>query len=162
MFECIKKLIKLYKLNRFIKNTTIDKIDSISGYDFEEYIVALFESAGFECKHTSKSKDNGIDLIACKNNISIAIQTKLYYKTKVSNSAVQEVYTGKCFYDCDMAIVVTNSHFSAPAIAVAKKLDVGLIDRELLECLILKSYKERKYILDNLIYHLYTNKKPVN
>lgn len=158
MFECVKKLIKLCRLNRFIKNITIDKIDSVSGYDFEEYVVALFESAGFECRHTPKSKDNGVDLIASKNNMSIAIQTKLYYKTKVSNSAVQEVYTGKSFYDCDMAVVITNSHFSAPAIAVSEKLDVGLIDRETLVDLISKPYKERKYILDNLIYKLYTNK----
>lgn len=156
MFRIIKDKIYRRKQNNLITNTPIEKVDSISGYDFEQYVLALFESAHFTCIQTSKSKDNGVDLIAKKNNISIAIQTKLYYKRSVSNSAIQEVYTGAHYYNCTLSLVVTNSHFSNPAISVAQKLNVGLIDRDILSNLISASSREREYIIDNIIYSLYT------
>lgn len=160
MFSILKSKFKKLKLNKFIQSTPIEKIDSISGYDFENYVSTLFESAGFDCKATPKSKDNGVDLIATKDGISVSIQTKLYYHHKVSNSAVQEVYTGADYFGTTLSLVVTNWYFSSPAISVAEKLNVGLIDRTALTNLIKSNAPEREYILDNLIYSLYTKKQP--
>lgn len=160
LLEKIKNKIHKAKLNRFIQNTPIEKIDSLSGYDFEKYVCSLFESASFSCKTTSKSKDNGVDLLAQKDGITIAIQTKLYYNHKVSNSAIQEVYTGADFLDTNLSLVVTNWYFSTPATAVAQKLNVGLIDRNMLTRIISTTPKNREYLLDNLIYSLYTKKQP--
>lgn len=160
MFTYLKNKFRKIQLNKFIQSTPIEKIDSISGYDFENYVSTLFESVGFDCKPTPKSKDNGIDLIVKKDGISVAIQTKLYYNHKVSNSAIQEVYTGADYFDTTLSLVITNWYFSAPAITVAEKLNVGLIDRTTLTNLIKSNVRDREYILDNLIYSLYTKKQP--
>lgn len=46
----------------------------------------------------------------------------------MGNSAVQEAVAGKSYYDCDEAMVITNSVFYPGAIALAKANDVTLID----------------------------------
>ena len=141
------------KVNKYLKNVNISQIDSLNGYDFEEYIATLFESCGFKCDTTPKSKDNGVDIIATKNNIKIAIQTKLYYNHKVSNSAIQQVYTGCIYHKCDIPMVITNSFFSKPSQQVAKSLKVLRFDRKHLENIINKSKSDKKYILDNIMYN---------
>lgn len=78
---------------------------------------------------------------------------RAWYSGSVGVSAVQEVFAGKSFYDCDEAIVVTNSYFTAPAINTANKLVVTLWDRtrlieELAETqsfIIFEKYLERYY-----------------
>ncbi|GGG14962.1 hypothetical protein GCM10010912_69230 [Paenibacillus albidus] len=42
---------------------------------------------------------------------------------------MQEVFAGKAFYDCNVAMVVTNSTLTAPAANTARKLGVTLWDR---------------------------------
>ena len=68
-----------------------------------------------------------MDLIAKKHRTTYAVQCKLY-QGKVGNSAVQEAVAGKSYYDCDEAIVITNSVFYPGAIALAEANDVILID----------------------------------
>ena len=54
-----------------------------------------------------------------KHRTTYAVQCKLY-QGKVGNSAVQEAVAGKSYYDCDEAMVITNSVFYPGAIALAK------------------------------------------
>ena len=51
-----------------------------------------------------------------------------YYSHTVGNKAVQEAYSWAGFYDCDHAMVMTNSTFSRAAKELAEKLDVQLME----------------------------------
>lgn len=108
------------------------KIDSIStsGVYFENIACHLLEANGFEnIRNTPASGDYGIDILAEKDGISYAIQCKCY-SNKIGNKAVQEAFSGKQFYNCMVAVVLTNSHFTKSAIETAKATNVLLWDRE--------------------------------
>lgn len=80
----------------------IDKLDN--GYQFEEYIANLLKRIGYtNVKVTSGSGDNGADVLAEKNGITYAIQCKwsLYGKNNIGNKAIQEIFSGKTFYNKD-------------------------------------------------------------
>ena len=110
-------------------------IDNLAGYEFEEFIASLLNNLGYEAKVTQESGDYGIDVVAIKDNIRYAIQCK-NYSQPVGNKAIQEAYSGKNYYDCHVAIVVTNNHFTTNAINQAKMNKVVLWDRNKLEELI--------------------------
>ena len=147
--------IEKYFLRKYISKIDISSIDSLSGYEFEDFLTALFKCIGFKVIETQKSKDYGADLIIKTKNISIAIQCKLYFNHKVSNSAIQEIASAKKYYNTDIAVVITNSYFSKPASILADKNNVILWDRELI-LKILRSIKNksnkllRKYILSTI------------
>ena len=81
---------------------------------------------------TSSSGDFGIDVLAKDNNdILYGFQCKLYSNT-VGNDAIQQAYSGKKHYNCDIAIVVTNNTFTEQAIQQARETQVILWDRKVL------------------------------
>jgi hypothetical protein len=49
------------------------------------------------------------------------------YSTPVGNDAVQEVFAGMNYYECDHAVVVTNNSFTKSAIDLSEKLKVELL-----------------------------------
>lgn len=51
----------------------------------------------------------------------------------MGNTPIQEVYAGKNFYKCDIAVVMTNSFFTPKAIELAQSTGVLLWDRQKLE-----------------------------
>ncbi|WP_066314558.1 restriction endonuclease [Bacillus sp. FJAT-29814] len=109
---------------------SFEEIDKMTGIQFEEFVENLLKKSGYTNVETTKaSGDEGVDIIAYRNGKKIAIQCKRY-KAKISNSAVQQVYSGKSFYDCHEAYVITNSQFTENAVTLARKLKVKLIDRE--------------------------------
>ena len=111
----------------------------------------FFNYIGFKASTTSVTGDNGIDILAKSGHNSIGIQTKLYYNHNVGNKAVQEVFSGKNFFQLNHAIVVTNSKFSQPAITLANQLKVGLIDRNTLNLMLTSSKKENRILIKNII-----------
>ena len=116
--------------NKFRNNTTLEYIDSLNGIEFEEFIMKLLKYLNFEESYTTKETgDYGIDVIAIKNNVKYAIQCKNYLN-HVGNKAIQEAYSGKDYYDCHVAIVVTNNYFTNNAIKQANKNKVVLWDRD--------------------------------
>lgn len=123
--------IDLPSYSGFCKNnlTLIEKIDCMSGKEFEAFIATLFQKKGFKVSQTPLSGDFGIDVIIENSLIKIGIQTKCY-NDKVSNSAVQEAVTGIKHYNLDKAMVITNNYFQPSAIALAKDNNVILWDRD--------------------------------
>jgi len=94
-------------------------------------MASFFERIGYKVSKTPVSGYEGLDLILEKNGSRIGVQCKRYIG-KISVSAIQEAYAGKDMYDCDEALVVTNSLFTAPAKKMAEKLNVALWDRSTL------------------------------
>lgn len=97
---------------------------SMSGWDFERYCADCLLKKGFtKAEVTSGSGDHGVDIIAEQNGIRFGIQCKLY-QGQIPNKAVQEAYTGASYYDCDVAVIMSNSELTNQAQAEAKKLRV--------------------------------------
>jgi restriction system protein len=111
------------------RTSKIEALDLLDGVEFEEFIGRYFARTGYKVSMTKASGDDGVDLIVQKAGIKTAVQCKRYLGN-VGVSAVQEVYAGKDLYDCDAAIVLTNSYFTKPATVAAKKLGVVLWDRD--------------------------------
>lgn len=117
---------------------SIDRIDSMEGIEFEKFIKKLLEKHGYKnVKTTPASNDYGIDVLAEKERVKYAFQCK-NYSSDVGSKAVQEVYSGKKYYDCHVGVVVTNRFFTRQAIELAKKNDVLLWDRNKLKSMIEK------------------------
>lgn len=96
-----------------------NKIDSLNGFEFENFLSQLFKQMGYQVKSTKLSGDQGADLIISKYNEKIAVQAKRY-NNKVSNRAVQEVVASIPHYGANKGMVVTNSYFTKSAIELAK------------------------------------------
>ena len=97
---------------------------SMSGWDFEHYCADCLLKKGFaKAEVTSGSGDHGVDIIAEQNGIRFGIQCKLY-QGQIPNKAVQEAYTGASYYDCDVAVIMSNSELTKQAQTEAKKLRV--------------------------------------
>lgn len=126
----------------FINKCNLNYIDNLDGFEFEKFCTELLIINGYEnVQNTPKSIDYGIDIIAERDNIKYAIQCKRY-KGKVGNEAVQEAVTGKEYYGCNLAIVLTNSLFTQNAQVLSRSAGVILWDRNILKNMIERN-KER-------------------
>lgn len=114
-----------------LSRTGIFDIDEMEGLEFENRLKIMFENLGYKVEHTGKSGDAGVDLILWKYGQKTAVQAKRY-EGNVGVSAVQEVHTGMDYYDCDRAIIVTNSKFTDEALRVANKTNIKLWNRNYL------------------------------
>ena len=96
----------------------------------------LLRKLGYErVKVTQGSGDQGVDVIAVKNDKKYAIQCKRYSK-KLGNKPVQEVNAGRTIYGCSIAVVVTNNYFTDGAKEAAQATGVELWDRDTLKRMI--------------------------
>lgn len=128
---------KFRKYNFSKKNK--ENVPDMRGLDFEEYLSSLFFRMGFKNRVTPGSYDFGADIILSDGKKKIVIQAKRY-KSKVGIKAVQEVFTAQHFFDADESYLITNSTFTKPAMIMAKKLNVKLVDKNKLKML------EKKYL----------------
>ena len=111
---------------------SISDIDNMDGLCFESFCAGLLLKTGFErTEITPGSGDQGIDVIGFKDDIQYGIQCKCY-SSDVGNKAVQEAYSGKEFYNCHVAAVLTNRYFTVSAKELARKNRVLLWDRDYL------------------------------
>jgi len=114
-------------------------LTEVDPYQFEKLCCEILANAGWVSRTTKGSNDQGVDVIAEKDSVRLAIQCKMY-NTSVTNKAVQEIYAGCVFYDCHVAMVVTNSDFTVSARQLAGKLNVVLVNFNELESVANKVY----------------------
>ena len=119
-FLCIKK--------RMLVNSSLSRIDMMSGVEFEEFCIAAFKKKGYSAKPTDTTGDYGADIILKKDHSKIVVQCKRY-KGSVGIAAVQEAIGAVGYYKADRAMVVTNSRFTPNAVNLAKANNVELWDR---------------------------------
>ncbi|MBO7327034.1 MAG: restriction endonuclease, partial [Clostridia bacterium] len=110
---------------------SIVDIDLMTGTEFEEFLCIFFTNQGYKCQTTKASGDQGIDLIAVKDDVKLAIQAKCYTGS-VGNHAVMEAVAGTKYYKANRTMVITNSTFTKSAIELAKANNVILWDRQTL------------------------------
>lgn len=108
----------------------IHRVDGMEGHEFERWCAELLKRNGFsDVEVTPGSNDQGVDIIAVKDQIRYAIQCKCY-SSDLGNTPVQEVNTGKAIYKCQVGAVMTNSHFTAGAKQAAEATGTLLWDRD--------------------------------
>jgi len=139
----IFKLIDRIITNNFLKKLDINKIDSLDGLAFEEFLYYSFKSLGIKVTRTKSSRDYGADLVLKIKKQTIVIQSKLYFNHSVGNSAIQEIASARTYYNADSGVVITNSYFTKSACNLATSTQVRLVDRNML-CEFLSSNKSRK------------------
>ena len=126
------------EIKKSIDTKSLEFVDQLDGLGFEEYVRKLLIKLGYSnVQKTKASGDYGIDILAEKDNVTYAIQCKLY-SSKLGNDCVQEACAGKKYYKKDLAVVITNSTFTQGAIELAKETNVVLWDRKILDNMLQK------------------------
>jgi len=132
---------------------SVSSLDGMEGHTFEYFCADLLKKIGYSnVRVTPASGDQGVDILAEKNSIRYAIQCK-NYSSKLGNTPIQEVNSGKIYYNCHVGVVMTNSTFTAGAKDLAAATNVLLWDRS-----ILQSFLDDPRVILNDIYAL----KPSN
>ncbi len=103
--------------------------NSMNGIDYEKYVAQRLKNEGYAgVTVTQASGDHGADIIAISpEGKRVAIQCKKYSKS-VGQRSVQEAVSAKVYYNCDLAMVITNSYFTPAAKDFAEH--TGVILRE--------------------------------
>ena len=123
-----KIIYRIYEMNRLARSG-VNEIDIMDGKTFEKYLEVLFIKLGYKVDRTRYIGDYGADLVVKKDGVKTIIQAKRY-KNKVNIKAIQEAVAAKGFYQCDKAMVVTNSFYTKQAIELARSNRVELWDRK--------------------------------
>jgi len=127
----IGKLVFYFLEQQKLARSGIADIDKMDGKTFEKYLKVFFERLGYKVERTRSIGDYGADLVATNNGVKMVVQAKRH-KNKVGIKAVQEAVASKGYYNCDKAMVVTNSYFTNQAKTLASRNKVELWDRKLL------------------------------
>ena len=95
------------------------------GLDFEKRVLNQLTELGWMASLTKTSGDYGADIIAKVGNNKLVVQCKEYsiYRS-IGVSAVQEVYSAKSFYNCNMAAIIYEGNISRNALKMANQLNV--------------------------------------
>jgi restriction endonuclease Mrr len=135
-----------YDLNQALDDITssyreskVGYSDDMDPYDYERYVCDQLNGYEWSAWVTKASGDQGVDVLAEKNGIKIAIQCKLY-NSPVGNDSVQQVLAGKVFYNAQFAVVISNSEFTRSAKQIAEVSKVILL------------HHDQLVNLDNLIF----------
>ncbi|ADU30965.1 restriction endonuclease [Evansella cellulosilytica] len=137
------KLLKEPDFQLNIDELSIEDIDEMNGYEFENILKPLFETQGYKANITKGSGDYGADLVLSKNGERTVVQAKCY-KSNIGVTAVQQIVAAIKYYNADDAIVVSNQFFTKQAKRLASINNVKLIDRVEIQELILKYNREVK------------------
>jgi hypothetical protein len=96
------------------------------GNDFEHWVAAQLSKHGWTATVTQASGDDGVDIVAIKNSVRVAVQCKRYAGS-VGNKAVQEVYTGMKHMQLDHAVVISTGKYTKAAQDLARTTGVFLL-----------------------------------
>ncbi len=131
-----------YGVGISIENEAIP-FDNMEGHDFEQFCADVLAQNGFErIKVTQGSGDQGVDIIAYKDDVKYGIQCKCY-SSDIGNRAVQEVFAGKAYYQCHIGVVLTNRYFTKSAIELANRNGIILWNRDKLLQMVEKCNKHK-------------------
>ena len=128
---------KRQRIESLLRGDTVqDKINYMSGVEFEKFMADLFRQKGYAVKGTPASGDQGIDLILPDyDGKRVAVQLKRW-SGPVGNAVVGATFGGMAHYRADEGWIITTSTFTRSARELARSTRVRLIDgKELAEWL---------------------------
>jgi restriction system protein len=97
----------------------------MSPAEFEHWCSTALHAAGWKARPTGATGDQGADVVADKDGITVVLQCKLH-KSPIGNKAVQEALAAKAHYGASAAAVVTNAAFTRSAEALSRTTGVLL------------------------------------
>jgi SNF2 family DNA or RNA helicase len=118
----------------FEKDTTnkLVDIDTLTPFEFENYVKEIFKKKGFNSTLTEKyPSEYGADVIAIKDEEIIAIQCKhSSVQNNFGREAMYQLHSeAKQFYKATKLIAITNSFFNSNAMNLAKVHGIEVIDK---------------------------------
>ena len=99
---------------------------STDPYEYERWCASQLRKCGWQAEATQASGDQGVDVVASKGALKVALQCKLH-NNAVGNKAIQEVHAAAAFVDATHAAVVSPANYTRGARQLATKLDVLLL-----------------------------------
>jgi len=120
------KYIKI--IEKEIKKTdeSFSYTEDMDPFDYEHFCAKIFQENGWDAKATQGSSDQGVDVIATKNNVTLVGQCKRFSKP-VGNSAIQEVVAGMKYYGATKGVVIAPNGFTKSAEKLAKANEIELV-----------------------------------
>ena len=116
----------------------------LSPYQFEEFIVKLFQKMGYQARKTPNVGDFGADIIATKGEETILIEVKKYSEGhNVTPKEVQRTLGAMWKYKADKAVFITTSDFTVRAKELEKDAPIELWNKRILHKIV------RKYFIEN-------------
>lgn len=97
------------------------------GHDFEHWCAAEVEKQGWITTVSKATGDQGVDVLAHRENKIVAIQCKRY-NSPIGNKAVQEAYAGMQHYRASIAVIIGTGGYTKSAIQLSKSTGVILMD----------------------------------
>ena len=118
----------------YMQNWLVDQDDGLSifpmeGLEFEHWVSQKLNERSWKSFVTQGSGDQGIDVVATKDGMSIGIQCKRY-SGSVGNKAVQEAFSGAKHMGLERAAVLSNGEFTKSAKELAASTGVLLLSPE--------------------------------
>lgn len=100
------------------------------GFEYEHDTYSVLKAKGLNVEKTQDIADFGVDMVIYNDDgTKIAVQAKKQ-NHPAGVEAMQEVYAGGRFYDCEHFAVISHSGFSTPAIKMARKLGIYCCEGE--------------------------------
>ncbi len=99
---------------------------TMNGAEFEAFCASQLQACGWDVQVTPLCRDQGVDVIAEKNGVRVALQCKLY-SNPVGNKAVQEIAAGRVHQQAQFGVVVTNGTFTTSAKELAATNGIRLL-----------------------------------
>jgi len=112
----------------------------LSPRQFERAIAEFYEAKGFEVTLTPSTNDEGRDVIAVDGNQTLNIECKRYAAGKLVGRPELQKLVGALPNDRTVAVFVTTSGFSGPAIKYAEERGVTLIDGLRLDAMLRETF----------------------
>lgn len=130
MIESDATAVKSLPLSQDPVDIIMDKVDKMSGEEFEHFWADYLIKAGYENVNvTVTSGDFGGDVTAEKDSVKYVFQCKRFTTTSVGVKAVQEVLGSISLYGSHVGVVVTNQYFTRQALTLAAKNNILCWDR---------------------------------
>lgn len=141
----IKKIQRdISELNALIYQYNMFILAKLGGIRFETFVGRILIHLGYgDVCTTPVTNDKGADLIAVEpgGNRRVCFQCKRY-SHEVGIASVQEVFSAAKYYECDVAVVITNSSFTRQAQELAERIGVDLWDGEYLSAMMTRCQTE--------------------
>src|SRR5690348_7158881 len=106
----------------------LERIDQMSGLEFEEAVKELLELLGFTEVEMTPRFDKGADLIALQDGVRTAVQVKRR-SSPVKKDAILQLRDGMEHYACAAGLLVTNSFLTGEAEDRARYYEIEVWDR---------------------------------
>lgn len=120
------KIIKILEDEMKKNAAEVKYSDQMDPYEYEHFCAEQFNNNNWTAKATQGSSDQGVDVIATKNNITLVAQCKRF-KKPVGNKAVQEIVAGMKYYQANRGVVIAPNGFTKSAEKLAEANQILLI-----------------------------------